>query len=38
MEYGSNATEPTPAPTKTGYNFGAWTLNNSDFNFSTPIH
>ena len=31
------ATEPTTAPTRTGYTFVGWTLNNTAYNFNTPV-
>ena len=34
---GEKATEPTTAPTKTGYTFGGWTLDNVDYDFDTPV-
>jgi hypothetical protein len=37
IEYWSTATKPTPNPVKTWYQFDSWTLNWSDFDFSTPI-
>jgi uncharacterized repeat protein (TIGR02543 family) len=38
IEHGQKATSPTP-PTKTGYTFAYWYLNNENtaFNFATPI-
>jgi uncharacterized repeat protein (TIGR02543 family) len=32
VEYNQKATEPSPDPTRTGYDFNGW-----DFNFNTPI-
>ena len=37
IEYWTAAIKPTPDPTKTWYEFGGWTLNENDFDFSTPI-
>ena len=34
---GLTATEPTPAPTKAGYDFTGWYKDGNPFNFSTPI-
>ena len=34
---GEKATEPTTAPTKTGYTFGGWTLNGDTYTFNTPV-
>ena len=33
---GHTATEPT-APTREGYTFTGWTLNNADYDFTTPV-
>ena len=39
VNWNATATIPDPAPTKTGYHLqnSGWTLNESSFNFSTPI-
>ena len=37
VEYGLTATEPTTAPTKTGYTFDGWYLGNEKYNFSDAV-
>ena len=37
IEHGSQASEPTPDPSKEGYNFCGWYLGNNEFDFDTPI-
>jgi len=34
---GSTATEPTPAPTKAGFNFVKWNLDGATYNFAAPV-
>lgn len=37
VDIGDCATEPSPAPSKDGYTFDCWKLNDVEFNFSTAI-
>ena len=37
VEYGLTATEPTTAPTKTGYTFDGWYLGDEKYNFSDAV-
>lgn len=37
VESGKTATEPTPAPTLTGYTFKGWMLDDAAYAFSTPV-
>ena len=37
VEYGSKATEPDPAPTKSDYTFAGWTLSGEAYDFDTPV-
>ena len=37
VEYGLNATEPTTAPTKTGYTFDGWYLGDEKYDFSDAV-
>ena len=37
VKKGEKATQPSPAPTKTGYTFTEWDKNNVAYNFNTPV-
>ncbi len=38
VESGKTATEPSPAPTLEGFAFAGWMLNDSAYEFSTPVN